>query len=46
MQITINLRELIALINKVYVWLPEDSHIRPEVKAFLDQLRTERDKNI
>jgi hypothetical protein len=42
MQIQIDLDQLLAFMNKVYVWTPKDSHIRNEVQNFINQLKSHR----
>jgi hypothetical protein len=36
------LHELIALLNRIYVWLPDDSPIRPEVKQVIQNLKAQQ----
>jgi len=42
MQIQIDLEQLLAFLNKVYVWCPKDSYIRNEVQNFINQLKSHR----
>jgi 3-methyladenine DNA glycosylase AlkC len=44
MQININLEQLLAFLNKVYVWTPKDSYIRGEVQNFINQLKQHQPK--
>jgi len=43
MQINIDLEQLIAFLNKVYVWTPQNNtYIRGEIQNFINQLKQHR----
>jgi hypothetical protein len=43
MQINIDLEQLIAFLNKVYVWTPpNNTYIRGEIQNFINQLKQHR----
>jgi hypothetical protein len=37
-----DLNQLIGLLNRVYVWLPQDNPMRQEVMQVLNQLKAQR----
>ena len=37
-----DLNQLIGLLNRVYVWLPQDNPMRQEVMTVLNQLKAQR----
>jgi len=37
-----DLNQLIGLLNRVYVWLPQDNPMRQEVMNVLNQLKAQR----
>jgi hypothetical protein len=37
-----DLNQLIGLLNRVYVWLPQDNPMREEVLNVLNQLKAQR----
>lgn len=37
-----NPEQLLALLQKIYVWLPYNNYMRTEVKEIIDQIKAQR----
>lgn len=37
-----NPEQLLALLQRIYVWLPQNNYMRTEVKQIIDQIKAQR----